>query len=111
MATQQFPLGSYGQSIRATITENGSAVNISSATSLKIRFRTPDGQTIEKTATFVTDGSDGVMGYTVESGLFDIGNRKLIGVWEYQPSLVLGTFTGPSCDVGQFQVIGTLSRS
>ena len=107
---EQFPLGSYGQSIRATITENGSAVNIATATDLKIRLRTPDGQTIEKTATFVTDGSDGVMGYTVESGLFDAKNRKLIGVWEFQPSLVLGTFSGPSCDVGQFQVVGSLVR-
>ena len=69
-----------GTSFRATIKdENGDAVDISSATVKKFIFQPPDEVDIEKTAAFVTDGTDGLVEYISETGFL-----SQIGVWEYQ---------------------------
>jgi len=111
-----FSIGSYGQSIRCTIKERSTTtgalavVDITSATSLKIVFRTPSGETISKTATLVNSGSDGKLGYTVEDGFFDAKNKKLIGTWSYQPDFVLGSWSGSANEVGHFKVVDRLKK-
>lgn len=109
-----FPLGSFGQSIRATIVDNGSAVDISAATNLKLIFQPPGGERpIEKTASLISGGTTGIMGYTVEDGFFDARNRKLIGTWSFQPAFVLGDYNGAkgaSINVHKFKVVDRLSK-
>lgn len=114
---QIYTLGSYGQSIRCEIAERNAttgvvaAVDISSATNLKIVFRAPDGQTFEKTATLINSGTDGLMGYTVEGGFFDATNPNLVGTWYYQPDFTLGSWAGASFEEGQFRVVPRMRRS
>lgn len=55
------------------------AQNISTYTTRQFIFRKPSGAIATKTATFVTDGVDGVLQYTVESGLIDE-----VGGWQVQ---------------------------
>lgn len=43
-------------------------INISTATSMKIKLQLPDGTTVDKTATFVTNGSDGQIQYVTQTG-------------------------------------------
>lgn len=76
-----------GTRFQVTITENGTAVDISSATAKEIRFKKPDGSaTVVKAATFLTDGSDGIMYYDSEAGFLDV-----IGGWRFQGYVVLVT--------------------
>lgn len=52
----------------ATIVEDGSAVNVSSATAKKMIFKKADGTTSIETAEFLTDGSDGKIYYDSATG-------------------------------------------
>lgn len=66
--------GDYGQTAQLTFTDvdTDAAADISSySTTIQMIFVDPGGNETAKTATFATDGSDGVIEYTVESGLFD----------------------------------------
>lgn len=49
--------------LSGTVTENGVAVDISSATTMTVRLRSPKGVVIEFTGVFTTDGTDGKMQY------------------------------------------------
>lgn len=64
-------VGDYGSVGRLTVTEDGTAVDISSFTTLQFVFRGPDGEQTTKTAAFDTNGVNGVLAYTIEDGLFD----------------------------------------
>lgn len=110
-----FPANSYGQSIRSTITEYNSStgaydtVNIATATSLQIVFKTPtaDGaKEIVKTASLINGGTDGKMGYTVEDGLFNTRkNPRLVGTWRWRPKFTLGSYVGGASEWSQFRVV------
>jgi hypothetical protein len=55
-----FRLGDIGTTIRVTIQEGGSAVDVSGATTKQIYLRKPNtGDTYTKTAIFTTDGTNG----------------------------------------------------
>lgn len=60
-----------GTLVRITITEDGSAVNISDATVKRIKFRRKDKTTFQVDANFLTDGTDGVIVYTSGSADFN----------------------------------------
>lgn len=79
MAWVNIHIGDYGYDGKLRITKGGAAQNISTYTTLQLIFRKPSGTTVAKTATFVTDGADGVLQYTVESGLVDE-----VGTWQVQ---------------------------
>ena len=69
-----------GTKLLVTVTDNDSAVDISSATSLSIFLKQPDGDVLEKTATINTDGLDGKMYYlTVLGDLDKAGTYKIQG--------------------------------
>jgi hypothetical protein len=72
-------VGDYGTVIRVTITEDDVAVNISAATEKVIRLAKPDGTVTEYTASFTTDGTDGLIQSTVASGVLDQA-----GIWKVQ---------------------------
>jgi len=111
-----FALGSAGAVIIATVKERSTttgalaAIDISAATSLKMIFRTPSGETLEKTGSLVSGGTTGKLSYTVESGFFDAKNKKLIGTWSYQPDFVLGSWSGSANEVGHFKVVDRLKK-
>ena len=60
-------------------TESEEILNISTATVKTILLKKPDGTVLTKTASFVTDGSDGKLKYKTISG--DI---SIAGIWEAQ---------------------------
>ena len=70
-----------GTILRFTVTENGVAADISSATvkTLKLRKSDTDRTVIERTMAFTTDGSDGKVQYTTVADDIDID-----GVWQAQ---------------------------
>ena len=78
-----------GTKLLVTVTDNDSAVDISSATSLSILLKQPDGDVLEKTATINTDGLDGKMYY-----LTVLGDLDKAGTYKIQGKVVIssGTF-------------------
>lgn len=57
--------------IKVTITEDGSAVDVSGVTTKQIKLQDPSGNTTSNTADFTTDGTDGVIEYQVTDGEID----------------------------------------
>lgn len=98
MSNCQIHVGDIGTVLVVTILEDGSAVDISSASSLQIILRKPDGVSYTKTATIYTDGTDGKLSYTVLDGDLDAA-----GLWKIQAVVVIpsGTY---SSSVGSFKV-------
>lgn len=79
-----------GTIFRVTITDSGSPVNLSSGVSASnvLLMRKPDGTTASFPASFVTDGTDGLISYTVSGS--DVLNQS--GTW--QLSANVNTITG-----------------
>lgn len=102
MATNIPQLNAIGVKIELTIKEDGSALNISSASKKDIILKKPDGTTSTKTGVFATDGTDGKIKYLTVSGDLDIDGR-----WGVQGDLVVGTFTGKTAK-GYFDVANNL---
>ena len=73
-----------------TVKDNGSVVDISSASSLTIFIKKPNGTILTRTGTLETDGTDGKMYYIVVAGDLDAA-----GVYKIQGRVVLtsGTFS------------------
>jgi len=68
-----------------TITENGTPVDISSATTKEFHFDMPNANgKFSKDASFVTDGTDGKLKYVSESEVLAIA-----GDWEIQAYIVM----------------------
>ena len=77
-----------GTTLLGTIIDDGSAVDISSASSIKMIIKKPDQTSSTKTASFNTDGTDGKMKYVIVSVDVDqVGNYKL------QVKVVIGSAT------------------
>jgi hypothetical protein len=80
-----------GTDFQVTIKDcNGSALDISDATTTTIIFKKPSGTNLTKTASFVTDGTDGLLRYVSVDGDIDE-----IGTWKIQASVTTpaGTWT------------------
>jgi hypothetical protein len=71
---------------RARILVDGVVKNISDATTKEIKFKSPDGRNLVKTASFTTDGTDGNIQYKTTSGDLNIS-----GTWKWQPHVVTPT--------------------
>jgi len=70
----------YGRVRQLTIKQNGVVQDISSFTTLEIIFVNPSGTAVAKTAEFATDGTDGVIQYTILDGDMDTsGAWKVFG--------------------------------
>lgn len=81
---KQTSIGSVGVKFQATLVDqDGTALDISGATTKEILFLAPDGGTLSKAATFGSDGTDGVMYYlTVAADLDEVGS------WQWQAHVV-----------------------
>jgi hypothetical protein len=64
-------INDYGWVGKLALRQDGVAVDISSYTTRQFIFKSPGGTKTTKTATFDTDGTDGVLKYTVEDGLIN----------------------------------------
>ena len=91
-------VGDVGTKFLVTIKENGVALNISTATVKKIRFRRPDNTTLDKTAVFETDGTDGKIYY-----LSIAGDLTIKGTWSIQGFITMPGWSGHS-KIGSFMV-------
>lgn len=101
-ATEEVRVGDIGTILEVTLTEDGAAVNISTATTIEIKLKPPEAATKTKTATFSTDGSDGKIRYITISG--DIDEE---GQWRIQGHVILPTGEWHSA-IGKFVVEGNL---
>lgn len=63
--------GDEGTTLLVTVTEDGVAKDISSATTKVVKFQKPVGAAVQKDLTYVTDGTDGQAKYIFEAGLID----------------------------------------
>ena len=69
-----------GTRLVVTVLDDGSVVDISTASSIEIILRKPNNTVLTNTAVLYTDGTDGKMMYTSIDGDFDIvGNYKIQG--------------------------------
>lgn len=103
---EEIHVNDIGTIIRVTINDvNSSGVNeildVSNAT-VKIILGRPDGTSLEKTATYVTDGTDGQVQYITASGDIDME-----GTWniQVQVSTLYGSWKST---VGNFKVYSNI---
>ena len=75
-----------GTIIRLTVTDDGSAVDLSASSTKQILLRKPSGQVLTKTASFTTDGTNGQIQYTTIAG-----DLNEVGDWRAQASLVFAS--------------------
>lgn len=78
-------VGDVGTAFTATVKDEEEAVvDLSDADVLQLWFLKPDQTTLTKTATLVTDGTDGKIRYTTQNGDLDQpGNWKVQAYVEY----------------------------
>ena len=87
-----------GTVITVTVTEGGVAKDISSATEKLFFFRDPNGDEVQKTAQWVTDGSDGQLKYTTIANDLDVA-----GTWWIQAKITTPSATFRT-EIGTFEV-------
>ncbi len=93
--------GDYGGIIRVRVREDGAVKDVSGYTTRQFRLIRPtDKVETIVTATFTTDGTDGLLQYTVASGLL---SKK--GAWRIQVLLTSASAYVQS-SIGQFPVEG-----
>jgi hypothetical protein len=98
---EQVQKNAIGVAVIGTITEDGLFQNVATVSTKTLVFRKPDVActVVSKTATFVTDGTDGKIQYITEALFLDT-----VGVWECQGYVVFpGGFDGRS-DIQFFEV-------
>jgi hypothetical protein len=97
MAADEVHVGDVGTTFILTVTD-GTAVDVSGATTKQILFGKPNGSTVTKTAAFTTDGTDGKVQYSTVANDLDMA-----GVWNIQAYVVLAAGSWHS-DVTSFVV-------
>lgn len=89
--------GDTGTEFRISITDDGTAVDISSATELYIIFKKPDGEILTVSANLWSDGTDGIIYYnTVDGDLNQSGQWRIEALVNLGGSVFyssIGTFT------------------
>lgn len=79
-------VGDIGTLFKVTMKDqDGVVVSLSGATSLQVKFQKPDESVIVKTASLFTDGTDGIVTYTTQSGDLDQP-----GAWKLQAVVAKG---------------------
>lgn len=97
-------VGNVGTVLICTVTRivNGveQAVDLSGTTEVQIEIQKPSGERLTPfTATFLTDGTDGVITYTDNTGIFDVAHRwKIRGIAITGAVIFQGSWFGFSVD-------------
>lgn len=79
-------VGDIGVTFKVTISDCGTAVDISSASTKQILLYKPDGSLLTKSASFFTDGTDGILTYSTISGDVDVA-----GFWRIEAHVIIGS--------------------
>lgn len=78
MSWENIQVDDFGWIGKLTLKQDGTAVDISSYTTKQFVLRDPDGTAAVKTADFDSDGTDGILKYTILTGDIDAaGNWKV----------------------------------
>jgi hypothetical protein len=88
MGSNEIRINDIGTVFYGTISDASGAVDISGATTKQIILLKPDGTSIQEDASFVTDGTDGQLSYTIQSGDLDV-----CGTWRIQWLIILSSGT------------------
>lgn len=75
MAWDDITAGDFGWDARLLVRQDGVALDISSYTTRQYLLRDPSGNEATVTAAFATDGTDGLLSYTVADGDIDEPGR------------------------------------
>jgi hypothetical protein len=86
MSTNKIHQNDIGVTFKITVKERDVVYDVSSSTSRDIVFKKPSGDLVTKTASFFTDGTDGIITYTTISGDLDE-----IGSWQLQAIITEGS--------------------
>ena len=82
-------VGDIGTVFRFTIQDQDcDIVNLVTQTELLVFFKRPDGQSLQRSAALVTDGTDGQISYTTVAG-----DLSLEGRWSVQARVAIATGT------------------
>ena len=105
MAVGEIHVGDIGTIFRITIRdEDETVIDVSTASSLQLKFRKPEtGDIITKTASFYTDGTDGIVQWATTSA----DDLDESGIWSIQGKVTVGSLTHHS-DIAYFQVYDNL---
>tara|TARA_Y100000296_G_C5025104_1_gene181858 strand:- start:45 stop:356 length:312 start_codon:yes stop_codon:yes gene_type:complete len=98
MASNEIHVNDVGTTFQLTFKDDGSVVDISSASAITIMLQGPDDATLSKTGVLVNSGTDGKAKYVTVSG--DLSSA---GTWKLQGKLVFASTTYYS-DVHTFMV-------
>ncbi len=82
MSLKYIVAGDFGQAVELTFidVDTGLVADISAfVTAQKMLFESPSGTATTKTAAFKTDGTDGIISYTVESDFLTVGKWRVKG--------------------------------
>ena len=90
--------GDIGVNFNITVMNGTAVLDVSNANSINIIFQKPDGSDLTKTATLVTNGTDGNIRYTSVSGDLD-----QVGTWQIQARVNFGASVF-STDIQKFKV-------
>ncbi len=77
-----------GTKLSMTVMDSGSVVDLSTSTAKSIVIKKPDGTSTSYTATFETDGTDGIVYYNCATSDLDIH-----GIYQIQAHIVFGSRT------------------
>ena len=78
MADEKIKVGDIGTELQIYLTDQDGAVDISSATTMEFNFKKPNDSTITRTATHITDGTDGGMKYAFIAADLDLAGDWLV---------------------------------
>lgn len=95
--------GDIGTIFRITIKDGDSIVDVSNVDSKIVYLQKPDSSTLTKAASYYTDGTDGIIQYTTESGDLD-----QVGTWQIQARIDFGTDVF-NTNIDKFKVLRNLA--
>lgn len=101
--SDQIFVSDIGTEFRVTVIDSGVSVDLSSATSLNLIFKKPDGQILTVAADLWSDGTDGIIYYNTVSGDIDQS-----GLWKIEVFVAIGSQEFYS-SIGTFKVLCPLS--
>jgi hypothetical protein len=91
-----------GTAITIAVRDCEGIVDLSSASSIRIKFLKPDKTSLTVTATLVNSGTDGLIRYITASG-----DLNVVGMWSYEVLVTVGSNFWSS-DVGTFRVYSNI---
>lgn len=102
MAANEIRINDSGTIFYGTINDESGVVDLSGTTTKQIILLKPDGTKIEAAASFVTDGTDGRLSYTIQNT-----DLSVCGIWRVQWYVVMSSGSWKT-DIKTFKVYSNL---